>query len=206
MSSSNPFLHNLPTAKKSIKERGIDILQGIVIFLSILVIIYLFLITPNQVDGESMYPNFKDQELLFTNRIIQYIGGKGILKAYNYEVGDVVVFQKPDHPDFIKRVLGKPGDDVMILDGYVYNNGKMLTEEYLDPDLETMPAAMTEGVEVTVPEGHYFLLGDNRNNSKDSRFSDIGMVDRKYIKGKVIFRWWPASAIGFIPRGEITYN
>lgn len=204
--AENPFLYDLPKQKKSVSKLFMDILQGVVIALALLVVAYLFLVIPNQVDGESMMPNFENNQLLLTNKIIQVIGDKKFMskRDYNYKSGDVVIFQKPDHPDFIKRVIGLPGDEVMILDGRVHLNGKMITETYLPADrLSRTYSFMSEGETVVVPEGHYFLMGDNRNNSKDSRFSDIGFVSRAHIKGRVFVRYWPFDQFAWIGTGEI---
>ncbi len=209
--SKNQFIYDLPKPKKTVGKRLIDMMQLIVILLALFIVMYLFVFIPNQVDGQSMMPNFHDRELLFTNKIIQLIGEKEYIQKYNYnyQVGDVVIFQKPEHPDFIKRVIGIPGDKIMIQDGFVYRNGKKMIESYIPQDGNYITHTydfMEEGEVITVPEGFYFLMGDNRNNSKDSRFIDIGFVDRNWIKGKVVLRWWPLNRVGIIERGEIEYE
>ncbi|MBD3363386.1 signal peptidase I [Candidatus Dojkabacteria bacterium] len=207
--SKNPFLHDLPKPKKKITKIFLDILQFIVILLALVVVCYLFLVIPNQVDGDSMLPNFHDKELLLTNKIIQLIGDKKFMEKYdyNYKRGDVVIFQKPDHPDFIKRVIALPGDKIMIQGGYIYINGQKITEAYLPKDRQTRTYSfMSEGETKIVPEDQYFLMGDNRNNSKDSRFSDIGFVSREHLKGRVFLRYWPLDSFEVIKTGEINYS
>ncbi|MCA9386001.1 signal peptidase I [Candidatus Dojkabacteria bacterium] len=208
--SENPFLHSLPRTKKGVGGFFMDALQAIVIVLALFVVSYLFLVIPNQVDGQSMEPNFHDNELLFTNKIIQIIGDKEFMKErnYNYRRGDVVIFQKPGHDDFIKRVIALPGDEIMIQSGKIYINNTEIHEMYIpdSPQWRTNTYSfISEGETKVVPIGHYFLMGDNRNNSKDSRFSDIGFVSREHIKGRVFLRYWPFEDFGFIGAGEIEY-
>ena len=107
--------------------------------------------------------------------------------------GDIVVFKYPDDPsqNFVKRVIGTPGDVVEIKAGVTYVNGEVLDEPYLN---ET-PAPRDFGP-YEVPEGHYFMMGDNRNNSNDSRFWKNTYVPREYVLGKALFVYWPLNRIG----------
>lgn len=107
--------------------------------------------------------------------------------------GDIVVFKYPQDPrkDYVKRLIGLPGDTVEMRDGVVYVNGKELVEDYVkNKDDYTMPM-------ITVPEKNYFCLGDNRPNSQDGRF--WGFVPQKYMRGPAVFRYWPLDRIG-IPK------
>lgn len=181
----------------------IEVLQTIVIALGVSVVIYLFLAVPNQVDGQSMQPNIQDKEILLTNKFIQLFGGPtGILKDYNYQRGDIVVFEEPNRPDLVKRVIGLPGDRIKIQDGKVYINGELYIETFL-PEGRTTNAGpfIPEGVEKLVPEDSYFLMGDNRSNSKDSRTIDVGFVKREYLKGSPFMRILPFDRFGFLQRG-----
>lgn len=103
------------------------------------------------------------------------------------ERGDVVIFKYPDNEDilYIKRIIGMPGDTVEVADGLVYINGKVLREPYLN--------VVTEGNfgPYKVPEESYFMMGDNRNNSADSRFWKHTFLDRDKIEGKAVFSYWP---------------
>ncbi len=198
---TNPFIYD--TYKDSVgnfRSLIIEILQFVLFVGVFLVVCYLFVITPNRVDGESMYPTLKDDDLLFSNRVIQLLGGS-VLPGYNYRRGDIVIFQLPDRESYIKRVVGLPGDEVMIKSGSVFINGtKYNEEEYLSEDSFTrvMTSFLPEGVSLEVPKDSYFVLGDNRNFSKDSRYGDIGFINRRYIKGKVLFRIYPFATREFL--------
>lgn len=206
MSSDNPFFYDPPEDQ----IRGgviIDIMQTIVIALAIFVFVYIFLAIPNQVDGQSMEPNFYNNELLLTNKVIQYIGDKGIGQRLNYDYkrGDVVILKLPNNPDFIKRIIAGPGDTILIENNKVIVNGKALNEAYIPTTTRTEGGTfLKEDVEATVPQGHYFVMGDNRQASKDSRFSDVGFISRDYLKGKVFLRWWPLGRFGLIGTGDYT--
>jgi signal peptidase I len=176
----------------------IDFLESFSIAMAISVIIYYIFVIPNMVEGQSMEPNFHDRELLFTDRTIQWIGATSVGESLNYDYKreDVVIFHTKADIDLIKRVIGISGDKIKLEDGKVYRNGEKLDEDYLPAGTTTYPAYQFEGTvqesqEITVPEGKYFVLGDNRNHSKDSRFTDIGFVDRKDIKGRVLLKYFP---------------
>lgn len=174
----------------------LDIIETVVIALSIFLIVYLFLMQPHQVNGESMDPNFKDGEYLLTDKISFKFG----LPSR----GDIVVFRAPPQAqcpegagcDFIKRVIGLPGDTIEIRDNAVLVNGRALPESYLASSVETRPGAYTAGGIVTVPRGEYFMMGDNRPHSSDSR--SWGPVELGNIVGKVFFRYWPLSSMGTV--------
>lgn len=198
------------TKKGSSQNFVLDILQTVLIALTISVVIYLLIAIPNQVEGQSMEPNFHDKELLLTNKVVQWFGNSGVANGlgieYNYERGDVVIFHYKN-ADLIKRVVAQEGDTVRIEDDDIYINGKELDEKYIPTSTRTRipfdsQTFLAEGEEITVPEDHYFLMGDNRENSKDSRFKDIGFVSRSQIKGRVFFRYWPLDKFGIIRQGE----
>lgn len=201
-----------PKAVKSIMAAGaavFETVQTIMISLAITGFIYLFLAIPNQVEGSSMEPSFYDNNLLITNKLIQIVNhlGFGEQLGYEYERGDVVIFQKPGNPDFIKRVIAKEGDTISIEDQKVFVNGKELEEHYLDPDARTFTANdargfIDEGETLTVPENKFFVMGDNREHSQDSRYSTVGWVDIEEIKGRVFLRYFPLQDFGIIGRGE----
>ena len=165
--------------------------------MAISVIVYYVFLIPNMVEGQSMEPNFHNMELLFTDRTIQWLGATSVGENlnYNYRHSDVIIFTTKGQ-DLIKRVIGLPGDKIKIQDGSVYLNGELLSEPYLPAGLKTyMPfrfeATFKEGEEVTVPADSYFVMGDNRNNSKDGRFLDVGFIKREDIKGRVLLRYFP---------------
>ena len=107
--------------------------------------------------------------------------------------GDIVVFKYPDDPsqNFVKRVIGLPGDVVEIKAGVTYVNGEVLDEPYLNE-----PPYPRDFGPYEVPEGHYFMMGDNRNNSNDSRYWKSTYVPREYVLGKALFVYWPLNRIG----------
>ncbi|KKR06047.1 MAG: Signal peptidase I [candidate division WS6 bacterium GW2011_GWF2_39_15] len=160
-------------------------IEAIVVALAISVVLYLFFMTPHEVVGTSMVPNFQNGEHLIANKII-----------YKYSVpkrGDVVIFKYSDTQDFIKRVIGLPGDSISIKDGRYYINGKLLDEgEYLDSVVYTSGGDfLHEGETETIPEGTYFVSGDNRPHSSDSR--EFGPVAVESIKGKAWLVYYPFS-------------
>ena len=159
-----------------------DILLAVVI--AFLMVVFLY--QPVKVEGTSMQPELLDQERIFVNKFV-----------YHFEEihrGDIVVFWYPKDPSksFIKRVLGVPGDVVSVREGQVYINGQLVEERYVPrgyQDADSYPP-------VRVREGHYYVLGDHRNASNDSR--SWGLVPRKYIYGKAVFRYWPVEKAGFL--------
>lgn len=178
----------------------LDIIETVVVALSIFLVIYLFVMQPHQVNGSSMYPNFEDGEYLMTDKISYRFGQPGR--------GDVVVFHAPPAAqcpngtgcDFIKRVIGMPGDTVEIAPGGVLLNGKQLNEAYLPEGFVTRPSHFTAGGPVTVPADKYFVMGDNRSHSSDSRA--WGFVGKDEIVGKAFFRYWPFGRAGLIPHAK----
>lgn len=152
----------------------------------IALVFVLFLYQPVRVEGFSMMPRLENNERIFINKFI-----------YNFEDihrGDVVVFWYPldTSKSFIKRVIGLPGDRVQIVQGKVYVNGRRLVEPYVLPryrDPWSYP-------EVVVPAHHYFVLGDHRNSSNDSR--SWGCLDRDFIYGKASFAYWPMDRVGLV--------
>lgn len=178
----------------------LDIIETVVVALSIFLIVYLFVMQPHQVNGLSMYPNFDHGEYLLTDKVSYRVGDP--------KRGDVVVFKAPEAShcpegtgcDFIKRVIGLPGDTVEIREQKVYVNGQILDESYLPADFVTHPGAYTMNGPVVIPPGQYMVFGDNRNNSSDSRA--WGPVTKEKIVGRVFFAYWPVSKIGLLPKIE----
>jgi signal peptidase I len=171
----------------------LDFIETIVTALVLFVIIYLFLFQPHQVKGSSMQPNFENGEYLLTNKI-----------TYRFnqpQRGDIVIFKAPPKQeyDYIKRIIGLPGDQVSLQKGKLFINGSLLDEtSYLPQDTFTSEGHfLPEGKEITVPEKQYFVVGDNRLHSSDSR--DWGYIMTGDIVGKAWLRYWPADKFGFIP-------
>jgi signal peptidase I len=161
-------------------------LKDVLIALVIAVLMVVFLYQPVKVEGTSMQPQLDDQERIFVNKFI-----------YRFEEirrGDVIVFYYPRDPSksFIKRIVGVPGDSVTIKNGRVLINGTRLEEPYVKTnflDSDSYPP-------VLVKEGNYYVLGDHRNASNDSR--SWGQVPRENIFGKAVFCYWPIQKAGLI--------
>ena len=176
----------------------LEFIQSIVLALSVFVLLYLFVAQPNEVKGTSMFPNFKDKEYLLTEKISYQVGKP--------ERGDVVIFKAPssepcaaDECEYIKRVIGVPGDRVMVSKGDVYLNGQKLAQDFLPEMVYTSSGDyMQEGVERVVPDGQYLCFGDNRPNSRDSR--EFGPISEDLIIGKAFMKYWPISAIEMVPK------
>lgn len=173
----------------------LDFLETIVVSLAIFAVVYIFLFQPHQVDGRSMEPNFHDTEYILTDKISY--------KIHAPNRGDVIVFHSPqdERVDFIKRIIGVPGDLVKVSGGYVYLNGQKLEEQYInDPGQVVAGRFLREGQEIEVPIGQYLVMGDNRLHSSDSR--EWGLVTTGGIVGRAFFRYWPLSEFGPVETAE----
>jgi signal peptidase I len=150
------------------------------------VILIVFIYQPVKVEGTSMMPSLTDQERIFINKFTYRFGIGDI------ERGDMVVFWFPmdRSKSYIKRVIGLPGDTVEIEDGKVLVNGKPLEEDYVPDEYRDHTVYPPR----QVPSGQYFVLGDHRSSSNDSRA--WGMVERKFIYGKAVFVYWPLDKLG----------
>ncbi|REJ79479.1 MAG: signal peptidase I [Acidobacteria bacterium] len=173
------------------------LLRDIVLILAIFVLFGVFVAQPVVVDGESMVPELHEGERLLVNKLIYYD-----IKRFDWghiQRGDIVVFWYPQDPDksFVKRVIGLPGEMVEIRRGSVYIDGRLLEEPYLS-DEKNRSSLNYSGKRVE--EHYYFVMGDNRDNSLDSR--TWGLVPEKYIYGKAFFRYWRPSNLGILRRGE----
>lgn len=159
-------------------------LRDLVIALAIAAFIIIFLYQPVKVEGISMMPSLDDQERIFVNKFVY--------RLEPIRRGDIVVFRYPRDPSksFIKRVIGVAGDRIRIEDGNVYVNGERLTEDYVPEEY----ADMHSMAETTVPANSYYLLGDHRTMSNDSR--DFGAVKAEFIYGKAVFGYWPVERMG----------
>jgi signal peptidase I len=171
------------SAKKSLLRTWVRDL-AISVIISAFFIIFLY--QPVKVEGTSMLPGLEDQERIFINKFV-----------YAWEPisrSDIIVFRYPRDPSksYIKRVIAVGGDHVVIDKGRVYVNGNLLREPYVPAqflDFRSYP-------ETIVPENSYFVLGDHRSMSNDSR--DFGVVDRSYVSGKAVFIYWPMAKLGML--------
>ena len=163
------------------------------------VLLVVFVIQPVKVEGTSMLPRLHDGERIFVNKFV-YAGNDFPTSRFSIgrpiQRGDVVVFWYPRDPDksFIKRVIGLPGEVVRIdTDGKVFINGQLLDEPYLSAEFSSAPQ---RSLVKTVKAHRYFVMGDNRDHSNDSRH--WGQVPEKYIYGQAWFRYWPLSGLGTV--------
>lgn len=174
-----------------------DFFQGIVVFMAILVMIYLFLFSPQEINGQSMFPTFYDKELLITNKIVY--------KLKEPKRGEVVIFKSPMNKDidYIKRVIGLPGETILLKNNSFYINGQKLLEPYIGPGVITSAGSfLKEGIPFTIPDGSFFVCGDNRPHSSDSR--EFGPIPISDFIGQALFRYWPATKFWVIP--EVSYG
>lgn len=172
------------------------LLRDIILILAIFVLFGVFVAQPVVVDGESMVPELHQGERLLVNKLVYYN-----IERFDWghvQRGDIVVFWYPEDPDksFVKRVIGLPGELVEIRRGRVYIDGKLLEEPYLTKENNGSARSLTKRVD----DHYYFVMGDNRDNSLDSR--DWGLVPEKYIYGKAFFRYWRPSNLGLLRRGK----
>jgi signal peptidase I len=197
----NPFLHETEKAKPNILA---EIIQALVVALIFNVVIYFLFLIPSQVDGPSMMPTLLDKELLFANKTASWFNNSPDTLdklGWEYTHGDIIIFDY-NSIVLVKRIIGVPGDKIKITaDGDVYVNGEKQIENFLSPGVKTyLPQggvrSFEPAQEVTVPPNSFFVMGDNRNNSKDSRFADVGFIPRTKIKGVVVFRFFPINKMG----------
>ena len=158
--------------------------RDLLVSLAISAFIIIFLYQPVKVEGTSMMPGLQDQERIFVNKFVY--------RWEPIERGDIVVFRYPrdTSKSYIKRVIGVAGDRIRIEDGQVYVNGEALAEDYVPSDY----ADARSLDEKVVPRNSFFVLGDHRTMSNDSR--DFGFVNERYIYGKAVFGYWPMEKLG----------
>lgn len=193
----------MPRLFTKIGEFFLDIIETLVIALSIFLVVYLFFMQPHQVNGQSMEPTFMSGEYVLTDKVSYRLGEP--------ERGDVIVFHAPPEAncpegtgcDFIKRILAVPGETVTIQDSTIFVNGQPITEPYIPAEYQTLPGPYMNRIStVTLGPGEFFAVGDNRPHSSDSR--SWGPVTKSDIVGRAFFRYWPLSVIGLIE--DTTYN
>jgi len=175
----------------------LDILEVVVFAIAIFLFLYLLVLQPHKIKGQSMEPNFHDGEFLLTDKI-----------TYRFSEpkrGDVIVFEAPgsNNEEFIKRIIGLPGENISLINGKIYINGTILNENYLPETLITEGGLFLENNDnITIPENHYFMMGDNRVASSDSR--SWGFVEKDKISGRAWIIYWPPPRLGVIE--EVNYN
>ncbi|OGE14942.1 signal peptidase I [Candidatus Daviesbacteria bacterium RIFCSPHIGHO2_12_FULL_37_11] len=169
----------------------VDFIQTLVVFGAIFAIIYLFVAQPHKVSGSSMVPTFISGDFILTDKVSYRIGAP--------KDGEIIVLKNPrnESQDFIKRIIATPGQTLRVEGSSVFVNGVKTPENYLPIETPTRSGAfLHEGETVTVAPNQYYVFGDNRNHSSDSR--EWGSITREEIVGKVFFRYWPPSSFGLI--------
>lgn len=196
--SGLPPRGNKHSSKNNKKETFFsELISTVKYIIGILIVFFIinqFFFAPVMVDGDSMEPTLTNGDYLLLN------------KFSDIEQFDIVVFPPPDQEEtqYVKRVIGLPGDTIEYREDVLYLNGEPTEQSFLD-DSEDLDASIYAsgdftlltllGVE-TVPEGQYFVLGDNRLNSRDSR--SFGFIDQESVLGKVSYRYWPIEEIGVV--------
>jgi len=180
----------------------LELTETIVIGLSLFLVVYLFFMQPHQVNGQSMVPSFQSGEYVLTDKVSYRFGEP--------RRGDVIVFHAPPAAqcptgtgcDFIKRVIGLPGETVSVKNNKIYVNNVQLEESYLPATFVTEAGAYTRGRDVNLGASEYFVAGDNRSHSSDSRA--WGPITDSEIVGRAFFRYWPAAQVGLVE--HFVYN
>lgn len=173
----------------NLKSHIIDFIQTLVVFGAIFALIYLLVAQPHKVSGRSMVPTFQDGDYIFTDKL-----------TYRFREpmhGEVVVLKNPrdESEDFIKRIIALPGDSIKVENSRIFVNGQPANESYLPSDTPTRAGSfLNEGALINVANNQYFVIGDNRDHSSDSR--EWGPITKEEIIGKVFFRYWPIQTFG----------
>jgi signal peptidase I len=184
-------------ARRGIWFEVLRLFRDIVLILFAFILFLVFVAQPVLVEGSSMEPQLANGERLIVNKLVYYDFES--VSWGHIERGDVVVFWYPKDPDrsYVKRVIGLPGETVEVRNGIVKIDGVELNEPYLENSKNLQ--MYNQGAKL-VEDFHYFVMGDNRDNSEDSR--RWGFVPKKYIYGKVFFRYWRPSGFGFVRSGD----
>lgn len=166
------------------QDTASDWLISIIVAVALAFCIRTFLVEPYMVEGSSMYPTLKHHERLIVDKLSYFVSDP--------KKGEIVVFRYPkdESRDFIKRVIAVGGDTIEMRNGKVLVNGTELKEEYIYKNDPKGPNRSNYRKAV-VPEGTIFVLGDNRNNSEDSRFADVDFVPHRLVKGRAVLAFWP---------------
>ena len=168
----------------SIKEFIIDLIKLIVVVVVILFLM-IYVVSVTQVVGNSMYSTLEDGDVLILNKF-KY-------RFFDIERGDIISLENDDTKYLIKRVIGLPGDSISIKDNTLYINGEVYIENYLEEGLVYDDFELTSLGYDVIPDDMYFVLGDNRADSVDSR--EIGLISKDDVIGKISFRIWPLNKL-----------
>lgn len=190
----NVYYGNAPEHKGFFASLGshiIDFIQTFVVFGAIFALIYLFVAQPHKVSGSSMVPTFHNGDYILTDKLSYRFGSP--------KRGDIIVLKNPrdESQDFIKRIIALSGEKIKIEENFVYINGQLLKESYLPAGTNTSGGTFLKDMEeIKVGANQYFVFGDNRSHSSDSRA--WGGVTKEEIVGKVFFRYWPPQVFGLV--------
>jgi len=186
-------------SRQGLWTEGLRLFRDVFLIIVVFILVGVFFVQPVVVEGTSMLPQLHDGERLLVNKLVYYR-----IQSVSWghlQRGDIVVFWYPEDPEksYVKRIIGLPGETVELRSGHVYIDGSELTESYLDSEHNQ---TLHDNSVTKVKEHYYFVMGDNRDNSSDSRY--WGLVPEKYIYGKAFFRYWKPEEIGFLKHGQ--YN
>ncbi|MBI3103787.1 signal peptidase I [Candidatus Daviesbacteria bacterium] len=176
---------------ENLKGYALELFETLVVFGAIFAAIYLFVAQFHKVSGNSMIPTFKSGDYLITEKI-----------SYRFSTpkrGDIIVLKNPrdESEDFIKRIVALPGDTIKIENNSLFVNDQLIRENYLPSQTATRAGAfLTEGATIKAGPNQYFVLGDNRSHSSDSR--EWGSVTKEEIVGRAFFRYWPPQSMGLL--------
>lgn len=177
---------------RSVLTYVMDSLEAVAFVGSIYIVIFLFLAFPTQVKGASMEPTIHAGDRIILNKVSVRLG--------EVKRGDIIAFRSPYNPDveFIKRVIALPYDKISVKNGVVQLNGHPLYESYIRESTNLWEDGyLREGETISVPDRSYFVMGDNRLHSLDSR--QFGFVSFDSVVGKAVYRFYPPQSIGFFP-------
>ena len=184
-----------PSFWDNFKNHFAETLEFVAVLAAIFIFIRLIVAEPHKVSGRSMVPNFQDGDMLITNKLAT--------RMFEPVRGEVIILKSPrdNNMDFIKRVIALPNEKIMISGGKVYIDGQELKEPYLPEGTVTNGESyLQDGAEVSIPEGQYFVIGDNRGGSSDSR--EWGPIKKELIIGQAYFRYWPVQKLTILQTGK----
>lgn len=181
--------HKNNDSKKEKKNEWKSVLREIIITIVVVMFVITFVAQPTTVDGQSMNPTLHDNDQLIIEKVSKYFTG--------YNRYDIIVFpyQHEENKYYIKRIIGLAGETVYIKNGEVFIDDLKLIEPYV---FELIEDYGTQEFPITIPEGYVFVLGDNRNHSSDSRYTDVGLIKKSDILGKGYIRLFPFSDFGLL--------
>jgi len=188
----DPDTYGIPSQKGFFENLGahiVDLIETLVVFGAVFALIYLFVAQFHKVSGLSMFPTMHNSDYLITEKISYRIGEP--------KKGEIIVLKNPkdESQDFIKRIIAVPGDSIRIENNSVFVNGGLISEPYLPAGTPTNPGSfLAEKQTIKAGPNQYFVFGDNRGHSSDSR--DWGPITKEEIIGKAFFRYWPPQTIG----------